>query len=340
MADSIAVRIIILLGVLGLVLTAFFIYQYQSKPANPGKDIKVEVKPGTSFYSFSLMLEKKGVVKSAFVLRQLANARGLDRKLSPGKYVFKTGSDYEDVLQIIERGPEVELVKVVIPEGFSNQQIAARLEEVLNVEKNEFLNLAGTGKPYFIDRFSFLKNVPVNSLEGYLFPDTYYFKKGESAEVIITRMLENFSRRAASIGLLGNAENEKRIHEIVTMASIVEKEAKLEEERPIIASVFYNRLKRGMKLQSCATVEYVLGFSKPRLSNEDLKIDSPYNTYLYPGLPPGPICNPGLSSLKAALNPAQTNYLYFVLIDNSGKHYFAETYQEFLKAKSKKGTDQ
>jgi len=339
MTDNLVTRAIVLIGVLGLVLIAFFIYQNQSRAVPSGKVITVEVKPGTSFYSFSLMLEEKEVVKSAFVLRQLASTKGVDRKLSPGKYVFKTGSDYEEVLKIIEHGPQVELVKVVIPEGFSNQQIASRMEEVLGVEKERFLKLANTGKPVFVDQFSFLKNVPVNSLEGYLFPDTYYFRKDESVEVIISRMLENFARRATSIGLLNNQKNEKGIHQIVTMASIVEKEAKLEDERPLIASVFYNRLKKGMKLQSCATVEYILGFSKPRLSNEDLKIDSPYNTYLYSGLPPGPICNPGLSSLKAALNPAQTNYLYFVLIDDSGKHYFAETYQEFLKVKSKRGVN-
>jgi UPF0755 protein len=302
----------------------------------PSKKVELEIKPGMNFYDLSVVLQKKGVVKSAFVLRHLASNRGIDRKLSPGKYVFKTGSDYEEVLEIINKGPVVRVIKVTIPEGFSNRQVASRVANLLKLDEKRFLDFINSGRPFFENHYSFLKNVPVDSLEGYLFPDTYYVKEGTSQEEIVALMIENFYNRARSIGLLGNSQNEKNLHQIVTLASIVEKEARLEEERPLIASVFYNRLKKGMKLQSCATVEYLFGFSKERLLNEDLKIDSPYNTYLYSGLPPGPICNPGLASLKAALNPASTNYLYFVLVDESGRHFFARTYEEFLKAKARK----
>lgn len=335
MKGKIGVRLLVTIALLSFVL-ASYPFLLKKQPVKPERVI-VNVEPGMSFYELSEVLEKKQVVKSAYLLRIQAAQEGIDKRLKPGKYIFEAPSDYSKVLSIIEKGPEIELVKVTIPEGFSNRQIASRLSKALGLDEKEVLDFLNSSKKRFTHEFPFLNSYNGDSLEGFLFPDTYYLKKNSDLDEIARKFLENFSSKAQQIGLLKNLEEATPdLYKIVIVASIVEKEAKLPEERPIIASVFYNRLKSGMKLQSCATVEYVLGFSKAVLTEEDLKIDSPYNTYLYEGLPPGPICNPGVESLKAALNPAKTKYLYFVLIDKSGKHYFAETYSEFLRAKKKR----
>ena len=170
-------------------------------------------------------------------------------------------------------------------------------------------------------------------MEGYLFPDTYEVPKKYGVEKMIKVMLSNFNQIAIENKFTDRAEKIGfSLNEIIILASIIEKEAKFNDEKNKVSSVFYNRLKINMKLQSCATIQYILGEPKEGLDENDLKIDSPYNTYLYKGLPPGPICNPGLDSIIAALEPAEEDYLFFVLGDN-GRHIFSKTYQEHLKNK-------
>ncbi|MCX7831288.1 MAG: endolytic transglycosylase MltG [Actinobacteria bacterium] len=336
MRAKIGVRILVLIAIVGFILAALPVLFNENGKSGRGKEKIIEVKQGMSFYELSEILEKEKVVSSAFILRKKAEKDGIDRMLSPGRYRFFENSSYEDVLLTIKKGPIVEQVKITIPEGFTNRQVAERLSLVLKRDSREILNYLNSSKNEFVSRYPFLLEVPGNSLEGLLFPDTYYLKPQESEREAVIKMLENFEKKALEVGLISqDGKPVKGFYEKLIIASIVEKEAKVDEERPIIASVFYNRLKKGMKLQSCATVEYALGFSKPSLTNEDLKIESPYNTYLYEGLPPGPICNPGKESLNAAMNPASTDFIYFVLKDESGRHYFAETYSEFLKAKAR-----
>lgn len=337
MSSKVGIRIFILITLLGLIFVSAGVLKEYSHEDQVRKKITVEVKPGTSFYELSIELQNKGVVRSAYILRKKAEKEGVDKALKPGKYEFFTGASEDDVLRIIKKGPVVEVVKVTFPEGFSNREIAKRLSAVFGFNEAEVLKYLNSSKKKYEGRFPFLASVPTDSLEGYLFPDTYYFKKEATIDEVVEKMLENFLKKAMETGLLkSKTDYRKDLHEIITLASIVEKEAKLPEERPLVASVFINRIKKGMKLQSCATVEYILGFSKPKLTEKDLQIDSPYNTYLYSGLPPGPICNPGRDSILAALKPAKTKYLYFVLVGENGKHYFAETYSEFLKAKQGK----
>lgn len=335
MQARIGVRILVVVAILGFIALCIpFLNEPRGRNV-AGGNVEISVTHGMSFYELSRVLEEKGVIKSAYVLRLYASRSGIDRKLKPGRYVFKAPSDYKKVLEVIEKGPIVDVVKVTIPEGYSNKQIAILMSSVFGRSPDEFLAHFNSGKRQYEDRFPFLRAVPGASLEGFLFPDTYFFRKNSAVEEITASMLKNFANKSVEIGLLKSPSDENQnLHKIVIIASIVEKEAKLKEERPLIASVFYNRLSKGMKLQSCATVEYVFDFRKPNLTLEDLKVDSPYNTYIHSGLPPGPICNPGADSLRAALNPAKTNYLYFVLADESGRHYFAETYAEFLKYKS------
>jgi UPF0755 protein len=335
MKKEITLRLFLITVITAIIFISFFTYKEYVNSNEERKPVTLEIKKGMSFYEFASILEKKGVVKSSLLLRKYAQADGLDRSLVPGRYEFKTNSSYKEVLDILKKGPEIELIKITIPEGYSNRQIAHEVSRRLGLSYEAVLSYINGSRGRFVDEFPFLAEAPTESLEGFLFPDTYYFKRNEKIEVVVRKMLENFRAKASESGLFDQDLPLKSTYKTLIIASIIEKEAKIPEERPLIASVFYNRIKRGMKLQSCATVEYVLGFSKPSLTYEDLKIDSPYNTYLYAGLPPTPICNPGKDSIKAAVKPAKTNYLYFVLKDSKGNHHFAETYDEFLKAKSR-----
>jgi len=178
-------------------------------------------------------------------------------------------------------------------------------------------------------------NIESDSLEGYLFPDTYIFPYGISEHEAIENMLAQFSKKMLELLETANPARDLSLHEIISLASIIEKEAKVNEERPIISAVFRNRLNLGMKLESCSTVLYGLGYPDRELTYDDLRNASMlYNTYVYSGLPPGPICNPGLSSIMAALNPSDVKYIYFVS-KNDGTHHFTENYSDFLSAKRK-----
>jgi UPF0755 protein len=229
----------------------------------------------------------------------------------------------------VDRGLPTEIVKVTIPEGFNIRQIAKRLSDSGVVNEDEFLETAKSGK----FEYWFLKDVPNLEdenyywLEGFLFPATYEFNTNSRAEDVINIMLKRFD---IALDPYRNhiLETGKNVFDIIRIASIVEREAKIDAERPRIAGVFNNRLEIGMKLQSCATVQYLFDRQKPVVTLEDLKIDSPFNTYKYEGLPQGAISNPGDSSIKASLFPEDNDYLYFVAIGNTGEHKFAKTYEE------------
>ena len=252
---------------------------------------------------------------------------GYDRKIKSGRYHFVNNSNVFDILKTLNRGGEGKAL-VTIPEGYKIKEIAKLLASEGICSEKEFLKAC--------------KNVTLlHSLnidypigEGYLFPDSYDFVIPSEPKDIIERMVKRFWQVFNDIQS-SKAKSKKQIDTILVIASLVEKEAKLDNERPIIASVFYNRLKYNMPLQSCATVEYILPIHKEQLSVEDTKIQSPYNTYLHRGLPPTPICNPGRASLVAAMNPAQTKYLYFA-VENNQSHYFSKNFtehQNFLRRK-------
>ncbi len=238
----------------------------------------------------------------------------------------------EEIINILQKGEVyVPKVKVTIPEGFELKQIAARLEEKGLVQADKFLEVASTT----IFDYPFLVDSPagVNHLEGYLFPATYQIAESASEKEIMFMMLNAFNRvfkeeyygRAEELGM--------NVNELMTLASIVEREAKLDEERSTIASVFHNRLKRNKPLESCATIQFALGERKQRLLYKDLEIKSPYNTYKNPGLPPGPISSVGEKSIIAALYPEDTDYLYFrTTAKNDGSHHFSKTFDEHQRA--------
>ncbi|MEW5921984.1 MAG: endolytic transglycosylase MltG [Bacillota bacterium] len=300
------------------------------------KEVEIPLKYSTA--QIAALLEEEGIIKSALLFRLYTRYRGYDQQLQAGRYTFSSGMSMEDILQELRRGVVYkETNRFTIPEGFTLEQIAARLGAAGLVDEDVFLEAC---RHYQNDEFTFLKGIPPEvyyNLEGYLFPDTYEVYPGATAEEIITVMLRRFNtvcneeyrHRAEELGLT--------LHEVVTIASLVEKEGQVEEEKTLISAVFHNRLqnKHMPLLQSCATVHYALGETKAYLTSKDLEIDSPYNTYIYPYLPPGPIASPGANALAAAVNPAPVTYLYFVSKeDGSGLHYFSNTLQEHNRYKA------
>ena len=240
-------------------------------------------------------------------------------------------------MAFLNKGVLNEFVKVTVPEGYSIEAMGELFEKSgLNFTKQDFLNEV---RYYPLPKY--VKNIEERRylLEGFLFPDTYHFDKDSTPNVVIKTMIDRFEQVLKEIETeLKVSVPEDKIDDIVTMASIVEREIIHDEERVKAASVFYNRLRVGMPLQSCATVIYALGKHKEVLYNSDLEVDSKYNTYKYSSLPIGPIASPGRESIKAAISPSDTNYLYFILNDETNYHYFFENYSDFLKQKAIRDT--
>jgi len=278
----------------------------------------VNIPSGTNAKEIVYILEKNEIIrKNNYTFRILIKLMKLEDQLKYGEYNLSPSMNMLQILDKLVKG-EVIVYKITIPEGFTSSQIAELLEKKEVAEEEAFLKLVKDSE---------------KTPEGYLFPDTYEVPKKYGAEKMVKVMLANFNQVALVNKFTDKAEEIGfSLNEIIILASIIEKEAKFTEEKSKVSSVFHNRLKTGMKLQSCATIQYILEEPKEKLDENDLKIESPYNTYLYKSLPPGPICNPGLDSIIAALEPAEEDYLYFVLGEN-GRHIFSKTYQEHLKNK-------
>jgi len=295
---------------------------YQDRPTGAGPAL-VEVPPGASASRIARMLEDRGLVRSARLFRLLAELSRDD--LKAGTYELDGRWPAHRILQKLRRGRPY-TVKVTIPEGLTLRQIAGVLRRKVQVDSAAFVALAADSA------FARSLGVPAPTLEGYLFPDTYLLPWRPSPDAVLRTMVEGFRRafpdtlweRAGALGLSP--------HQVVILASIVEKEAMVDWERPLIASVFLRRLKLGYPLQSCSTVLYAMGRHKTHLTERDLHFPSPYNTYLHRGLPPGPISNPGRASVLAVLYPAKEEYLYFVS-KGDGTHIFSKSYREHLRAK-------
>ncbi len=303
---------------------------------NDTKPILVTVPNGSTTSKIGEILAEKGLVKSSEVFSVAAKELNLDDSMKAGKYSLNKAMSAKKMAKIIADGKVFkDAITVLIPEGYEFRMIADRLEKKLGIDKKKFIDLAQNHK----FNYKFLQDVPKGvkyRLEGFLFPATYEFKKGASELEILKTMLDKFNsvynedcyKRQKELGLTTN--------QLITMASIIEREAAASDERNIIAGVFYNRIRSKMPFQSCATVQYVLEERKPVLSNEDTLIDSPYNTYKNAGFPLGPIASPGEQSIKAALYPEKHDYLFFVVSgNNDGKHTFSKTLKEHNAASEK-----
>lgn len=299
-------------------------------PGNSADQVVFEVPNGKTFGQIAGDLEAKGLVLDRWKMRVLAKLTGQGSRVKRGEYALNKGMTPQEILSILVSGKSI-MYPVTIPEGSNLFDIATILEAKGLYKSDEFLKMARDKQVA-----SQLLGIEVSSLEGYLFPETYNVTKFTPMHELLVSMVDNFKRTWSTLESQGNSApvNLAR-HELVTLASVVEKETGAPEERPMIASVFYNRMKKNMKLQSDPTIIYGLwletGSYKQNISKADITHATRYNTYTVPRLPFGPISNPGRESLAAVLKPATTEYLYFVS-KNEGTHVFTRTYEEHTKA--------
>ena len=311
-------KLFFIVSLILLVAILFITSVYFPLEENSTTQIVVNIPSGTNAKEIVNVLGNNEIIrKNNYTFRILIKIMKLEDQLKYGEYNLSPSMNMLQILDKLVKG-EVITYKITIPEGYTCKQIAELLEKKEIAEKEVFLELVKDSE---------------KTTEGYLFPDTYEVPKKYGAENTVKLMLSNFNQIATKNKFEDKAEKIGfSLDEIIILASIIEKEAKFSDEKSKVSAVFHNRLKRGMKLQSCATIQYILEEPKESLDENDLKLDSPYNTYLYKSLPPGSICNPGLDSIMAALEPEEDNYLYFVLGEN-GRHIFSKTYQEHLKNK-------
>ena len=324
-----ALIILLLIVVIGIV--SIFISTIR-KPLKISQSEVVNVEEGDSFYSIINRLSNEKKIKSPFIIKIYAKLTGLDLEVVPGSHTLDETMSLNDVAKILKDTNNANTITVTIPEGFNVEDIAARVEENGICTKDEFLSAV---KSYPLPAYVSDNADKRYNLEGFLFPDTYNFEVGVKPEYIIETMIKRFEEVWAEV-TKGMDIKQEEIEKVINVASIIEKEARVDEDRPLIASVIYNRLKQGMPLQIDATVIYAHGYYIENVRNRHLAIESKYNTYLHKGLPVGPICNPGEPSIKAALHPADTNYLFYLLASDD-EHYFTDNYDDFLKKKEELG---
>jgi UPF0755 protein len=309
-----------------IVIGLLFVYSLFKAPAEFKEDKSFLIEPGQSAQVVALNLQEQGLIKNALLFRLVAKFSEAEKNLVIGQHQLTAGSDvFMIAKQLQSRSNLNNELTITIPEGWRTKQIAEHLESKGVADVAEFNQAAKIEN--WREQYDFLADKSIKSLEGFLFPDTYRIFNDAKPEDVIKRMLDNFSLKLDDKLRADIAKSGKSLHEIIILASIIEHEAKFDNDRYLVAGVFYNRLEIGMALQSCATINYLTNKNAARVSGTDLEINSPYNTYKYPGLPPGPIANPGLESIKSAIYPQSGNYFYF-LNDSSGKAYFAETYEK------------
>jgi UPF0755 protein len=329
---------------IGVAVTAWVVYRTPTSVsggdghavealAGGGEPVLVTVNSGESAKEIGAKLEDLGIIRSGRLFEVLVGLRGVSDSLEAGDYEFERGTAAVEAVDRIATGRTASR-QVVFPEGLRAEEIGDLLERNGIVTRAQFM--AALVKSDYEEPF--LSQIETDRLEGFLFPARYEFNRDTDAGQVVATMLRGFQDNVADgLQLEGQGLS---LYEVVTLASIVEREAATPEERPIIASVFLNRLRLDIPLQADPTVQYALvetnpamavanGFWKRELTFDDLRVDSPYNTYIHAGLPPGPIANPGLASMEAVIRPAQTNYLFFVARDD-GTHVFAETLEEHL----------
>jgi UPF0755 protein len=318
-----AALFLLISGMLYFMLNLFI---YAEKPASTNGCIEkvVIIKSGQDFKSFSERLHKAGIIKELYKFNLLARIKGYDRKVKAGEYLLSASMAPNKILQIIVSG-KVRLYKLTIPEGYNLSQIASNIAGAGLVKEEDFLKAA------LDSSLAHEEGIDAETFEGYLFPETYYFQKDITPEKIISVMVERFrsvftpafKEQAKKLGL--------SIHQIVTLASIIEKETGAPEERNIISSVFHNRLKKNMRLESDPTVIYGIKDFDGNIKKRHLEALTPYNTYKIRGLPPGPIASPGIKAIEASLYPADTNFLYFVS-KKDNTHMFSTNIKDHNRA--------
>jgi UPF0755 protein len=325
---------LILVMLAGITTSLVFVFWADQAPtvAAGGEMVVFQIRRGESLGSIALRLQENRLIRSALYLKLYSRYKGTENLFKAGSFEILGGLDARGVHDVLVYGEEIHST-VVIPEGWTLTKVARYLEQKGITTADDFMTAARD--PDILSEYA----IPADSVEGYLFPDTYSFPLDYPAKEMVNAMVLNFFNQVESLYPEYRALAPEEFHKKLIVASIVEKEYRLEDEAPLMASVFYNRLTINIHLQSCATVIYTITEVQKRphpdrLFNSDLVIDSRYNTYKYLGLPQGPISNPGLVSLRAAFFPADTNYYFFVLEDPEiGNHTFTTYLDEHIEAK-------
>ena len=321
--------VLTLASVIGLVVL-FFVAEWMVIPISwraDAESVHVTIENGDSMTRIVQRLKEAKVIEDGAALLILAKLSGKDREIQAGRYSFEKGTTLYSIFSKLTRG-DVTLREVTIPEGLTIRQIAGILNRQIEIDSLEFVRLATDS------RFVKGLGIPALNLEGYLFPDTYRLSWGTTPEKVARVMVEQFKKTFTDSLTRRAGEIDFSLADVVTLASMIEAEARDGNERDLISAVYHNRLRRGMLLQCDPTVIYALPELDRPLLLKDLEVDSPYNTYKYPGLPPGPICNPGKASILAALYPADVNYLYFVAT-GKGSHIFSTSLTQHNLARTK-----
>ncbi len=330
----------------GAIAAAGYYVIEELKPVpSSGEQVVFTIPEGASSSGIAHILENNGIIRNAALFSYYLKYKGLGTGFQAGTYAMEPGISVQEVIDRLNRGDTVkeETIRFTIPEGYTVVQTVRLLaelgfsEEELNRLVNEPASLASgeeTGLEALISEIPDSDQIRFK-LEGYLFPETYELPKDATAEQALRRMVSELERKLTKLPESWRQQleaNGTSFHDMLTIASLVEREVVVEEERALVSGVIYNRLEQGMPLQLDATVQYLFDEQKERVLEKDLQIESPYNTYLHQGLPPGPIASPGFASIEAALYPKSSNYLFYVTAkDGSGKHFFAETYQGHLQ---------
>ncbi len=325
-----------ILGLIILILVvvfSWFYYQiYFPQESFCQEEIVFIIPRGESFSEIGNNLEKKGIIENSFYFKIYAVLSGTFRQFQAGNYVFCSNDSIKKITETMRRG-DVTQERITVIEGWNIKDIGEYFEKLNIIGKKDFLKKANSSE--FNHLFSFLEEKPKESgLEGYLFPDTYFVPYGVDVDLIIELMLNNFNNKVKSDLKNEIKEQEKSFFEIIKLASLIEKEVREYEDKRLVSGIIQKRLEIGMPLQIDATISYITGKRTVAVSIAETRIDSPYNTYKYKGLPIAPICNPGVESIKAALFPKESDYLYYLSKPN-GETVFSRTHQEHVAAKNK-----
>ncbi len=316
------------------IVSAFYFVGAIKKPCGNGSE-SLTIDPGLGVNEISQKLFNEGVVCDKFAFETYLWLFGKEGAIKAGGYFFSKPLNVKELTKVLIKGQKSgEEAEVKFIEGWDAREMADYLERENIVEKKFFLSAVQDVESFEKD-FPFLASIPKGkNLEGFLFPDTYRIYNDSEAEYIITKMLKNFDKKITEKMVEDILDQGKTLYEIITMASVIEKEVRSTKDMKIVSGIFWDRIKYGQPLESCATIGYILGEDKVRYSYEDTRIDSPYNTYINRGLPLGPISNPGFQAIEAAIYPEFTDYVYFLSKPN-GETVFSVTYEEHIQNSNK-----
>ena len=328
------INITTIFAIMIIIITIWQCFKIVDTPLKIKDEEIIEVAEGDSFYGVLNKLSEKDKIKNEFLVKLYLKIRGIKPEVLAGTYKLDKSMTLDEIITLLSSDSTVGKIYITIPEGYTIDDIAEELEENNICSSEDFISSV---KNY--DLPAYVSNNPSKryNLEGFLFPDTYGFNENENADFVVMTMINRFEEVWQElVESLNLSIADDEIEKIVNVASIIEKEAVVDSERSLISSVIYNRIEIGMPLQIDATVIYSYGYHIEKMYERHLEIDSPYNTYMYYGLPIGPISNPSRASLMAALKPEKTDYLYY-LLESEYTHYFTDNYDDFLKRKEELG---